>query len=55
MTTDEIKRIMGEIYQGYGITKNGVAKHLDKEYGIRMREVKITMPDGYRKRGYEFI
>lgn len=55
MTTDEIKRIMGEIYQGYGITKNGVAKHLDKEYGIRMREVKITMPDGYRKRGYEFV
>ena len=55
MTTDEIKRIMGEIYQGYGITKKGVAKHLENEYGIRMKEIKVTMPDGYRKRGYEFI
>lgn len=55
MTTDDIKRKMCEIYQSYGINKNGVAKHLETEYSIKMREVKVTMPDGYRKRGYEFI
>lgn len=55
MTTDDIKSKMCEIYQSYGISKKGVATHLDKEYGINMREVKVTMPDGYRKRGYEFI
>lgn len=55
MTTKDIKRIMGEIYATYGISKKGVATQLEKEYGIRLKATKITMPDGFRKGGYEFI
>ena len=46
---------MTEIYANYGIRKNGVAKQLENEYGIRMKYVKISTPDGIRKGGYEFI
>lgn len=55
MSTEEIKRTMTEIYANYGIRKNGVAKQLENEYGIRMKYVKISTPDGIRKGGYEFI
>lgn len=55
LTTEEIKRIMGEVYASYGIKKKGVATQLEREYGIKLKSTKITMPDGFRKGGYEFI
>lgn len=55
MSTEDIKRTMTEIYANYGIRKNGVAKQLERDYGIRLKSVKVTMPDGIRKGGYEFI
>lgn len=55
MSTEDIKRTMTEIYAKYGIRKNGVAKQLERDYDIRLKSVKITMPDGLRKGGYEFI
>ncbi len=55
MATEEIKRIMGEVYASYGIKKKGVATQLEREYGIRLKSTKVTMPDGFRKGGYEFI
>lgn len=55
MSTEDIKRIMTEIYATYGIRKKGVAKQLERDYGIRLKSVKVTMPDGIRKGGYEFI
>lgn len=55
MSTEDIKRIMTEIYASYGINKKGVATQLERDYGIRLKSVKVTMPDGNRKCGYEFI
>lgn len=55
MTTEEIKRKMNEIYAIYGIKKKGVATQLEREYGIRLKSAKVSMPDGSRKGGYEFI
>lgn len=55
MATEDIKRIMSEIYSMYGIKKSGVATHLERDYGIRMKNVKIVTPAGIRKNGYEFI
>lgn len=55
MSTAEIKRTMTEIYARYGIKKKGVATQLERDYGIRLKSVKVTMPDGIRKGGYEFI
>lgn len=55
MSTEDIKRTMTEIYAKYGIRKNGVAKQLENDYGIRMKYVKISTPEGIRKGGYEFI
>lgn len=55
MSTEDIKRTMTQIYAKYGIRKNGVAKQLERDYDIRLKSVKITMPDGLRKGGYEFI
>lgn len=55
MSTEEIKRRMTEIYASYGIKKKGVATQLERDYGIRLKSVKVTMPDGIRKGGYEFI
>lgn len=55
MSTEDIKRTMTETYAKYGIRKNGVAKQLENEYGIRMKYVKISTPEGIRKGGYEFI
>lgn len=55
LATDDIKRTMVEIYASYGIKKKGVATQLEREYGIRLKSTKVTMPDGFRKSGYEFI
>lgn len=55
MTTDDIKNRMTAVYAEYGIKKNGVATHLERDYGIRLKPTKVTMPDGFRKSGYEFI
>lgn len=55
MATEDIKRIMGEVYASYGIKKKGVATQLAREYGIRLKATKVTMPDGFRKGGYEFV
>ena len=55
ISTEDIKRIMSEIYASYGIKKKGVATQLEREHGIRMKYVKISTPDGIRKGGYEFI
>ena len=55
MATEDIKRIMSEIYSMYGINKSGVATHLERDYGIRMKNVKVATPDGFRKNGFEFI
>lgn len=55
MATEDIKRIMSEVYASYGIKKKGVATQLEREYGIRLKSTKVTMPDGFRKGGYEFI
>lgn len=55
MATEDIKRVMSEIYSMYGIKKSGVATHLERDYGIRLKPIKVTTPDGNRKNGYEFI
>lgn len=55
MATADIKRLMNEVYAEYGIKKNGVATQLERDYGIRLKPIKVTMPDGFRKGGYEFI
>lgn len=55
MSTEDIKRTMTEIYASYGIKKKGVATQLERDYGIRLKATKVTMPDGFRKGGYEFI
>ncbi len=55
MSTEEIKRTMTEIYATYGVRKKGVATQLERDYGIRLKSIKVTMPDGIRKGGYEFI
>ncbi len=55
MATEDIKRTMSEIYAMYGINKKGVATQLERDYGIRLKRIKVTTPDGFRKGGYEFI
>lgn len=55
MSTEDIKRTMTEIYANYGIIKKGVATQLERDYGIRLKPIKVTTPDGIRKGGYEFI
>ena len=55
MSTEDIKRTMTGIYADYGISKKGVATQLERDYGIRLKPIKVTMPDGFRKSGYEFI
>ena len=46
---------MSEIYSVYGINKRGVATHLERDYDIRVKPIKVTTPNGLRKGGYEFI
>lgn len=53
--TDIIKLKMEEVYARYGIRQKGVASHLEKKYGIKIKSVKIPLADGSRKSGYEFI
>ncbi len=55
MSTEDIKRTMTVIYADYGISKKGVATQLERDYGIRLKPIKVTMPDGFRKSGYEFL
>ncbi len=55
MSTEDIKRTMTGIYADYGISKKGVATQLERDYGIRLKPIKVTMSDGFRKSGYEFI
>lgn len=55
MSTEDVKRTMTEIYANYGIKKKGVATQLERDYGIRLKPTKVTMSDGFRKGGYEFI
>lgn len=55
MLTDMIKQKMKEVYARYGIRQKGVASHLEKRFGIRIKPAKITLADGSRKGGYEFI
>ncbi len=55
MSTEDIKRTMTGIYADYGINKKGVATQLERDYGIRLKAIKFTTPDGIRKGGYEFI
>ena len=55
MLTDVIKRKMEEVYARYGIRQKGVASHLEKRFGIKIKPAKIPLSDGSRKGGYEFI
>lgn len=55
MSTDDIKRTMNKIYASYGINKKGVATQLEREYGIRLKAIKVAIPNGFRKGGYGFI
>ena len=55
MLTDVIKRKMEEVYAKYGIRQKGVASHLEKRFGIKIKPAKITLADGSRKGGYEFV
>lgn len=55
MLTDIIKLKMEEVYARYGIRQKGVASHLEKKFGIKIKSVKIPLADGSRKGGYEFI
>lgn len=55
MQTDMIKLKMEEVYAKYGIRQKGVASHLEKQFGIRIKPAKIPLADGSRKGGYEFI
>lgn len=55
LTTTEIKTIMNEVYSTLGLNKKGVVSNLEKEYGIKVKAVKILQSDGNRKNGWEFI
>lgn len=55
MLTDMIKKKMEKVYARYGIRQKGVASHLEKRFGIRIKPAKIPLADGSRKGGYEFI
>ncbi|MCM1138210.1 MAG: hypothetical protein NC453_06515 [Muribaculum sp.] len=55
MTTSDIKKRMVEVYAEFGIKKKSLcASHLEKD-GISLKPTKVTMPDGSRKGGYEFV
>ena len=55
MLTDMIKLKMEEVYARYGIRQKGVASHLEKRFGIRIKPAKVPLADGSRKSGYEFV
>ena len=55
MLTDMIKQKMEEVYAKYGIRQKGVASHLEKRFGIKIKPAKIALEDGGRGSGYEFV
>lgn len=55
MLVSTIKEKMNAVYSKYGIQQKGVASHLESTYGFKMKAIKITLDDGSRKNGYEFI
>lgn len=55
MLTDSIKLKMEEVYARYGIRQKGVASHLEKRFGVKIKPAKITLANGSRKSGYEFV
>ena len=55
MLTEVIKLKMEEVYARYGIRQKGVANHLEKRFGIKIKPAKIPLSDGSRKGGYEFV
>ena len=55
MLTVTIKQKMEEVYARYGIRQKGVTSHLEKRFGIRIKPAKITLADGSRKGGCEFV
>ena len=55
MLTDSIKLKMEEVYARYGIRQKGVASHLEKRFGIKIKPAKIPLSGGSRKGGYEFV
>ena len=55
MLTDVIKLKMEEVYARHGIRQRGVASHLEKRFGIKIKPAKIPLENGSRKGGYEFV
>ena len=55
MLTDVIKLKMEEVYARHGIRQRGVASHLEKRFGIKIKPAKIPLANGSRKGGYEFV
>lgn len=55
MLTDSIKLKMEEVYARYGIRQKGVASHLEKRFGIKIKPAKIPLEDSDRGSGYEFV
>ena len=55
MLTDMIKLKMEEVYAKYGIRQKGVASHLEKRFGIKIKPAKIALEDGGRGSSYEFV
>lgn len=53
ITTENIKRMLSDTYQKYGIKKAAKATDLKNLYGFDMHECKIRMDDGSRKKGWE--
>lgn len=55
LTTERIKSEMNKVYSELGLEKKGVVSHLEKEYGIKCKPIKISMDDGSRKNGWQFL
>lgn len=54
-TTENIRRKMSEIYAMSGVNRKAVSTHLERDFGIRSKTVKIQLSDGTRKNGLEFV
>ena len=54
LTSDEVKLQMTKVYSFFGIKRNAVATHLEKEYGIKCKRIKIS-DNGSRVSGWEFL
>lgn len=53
ITTDDIKRMLSDIYAKLGMKKAAVATNLQDLYGYEIKYGKVRMKDGSRKGGYE--